>query len=152
MKKNWCLSIVLAFILIGLSCLVSLLREQVFAQPQAVPQQTPAATPPVQGPAVVIRQQPELPRCFVDVTLMDDPVVPGKKVQIITIVDTESKHILVYQSDMGKVKLLSTRNFQPDLMYDQFNAVEPTPSEIRREAQRLRDQMQRNPALSNKPQ
>ncbi len=136
MKKNWWGSVVLALVLLGLSFLVSMVREQVFAQQQVVSDST------APNPSVVIRQQPELPRCFVDVTLVDDPVVPGKKVQILTIVDPESKHILVYQSDMGRVKLLSVRNFQPDLMFDQYNAVDPTPGEIRKEIQRLRSQPQ----------
>ncbi len=149
MKKNWWSVVILAVGLIGLSWLISLVREQAFAQPQAVQQQAvqpmqtaPPATAEPAGPTVVIKQQPEWPRCFVDMTLIDDPTSPGKKVQILTIVDPESKHILVYRADMGKVKLLSVRNFQPDLQFDQYNAEEPTPIEIRKEILRLRGQNQ----------
>lgn len=131
MKKNWWSSIVLALVLLALSCLISLVRDQVFAQPQG---------PMIPGPQVVVRQPPEPLRCFVDIAMMDDPANPAKKVQILTIVDPESKHILVYQADMGRVKLLSSRNFQPDLLFDQYNAVEPLPGDIRKEIQRLRNQ------------
>ena len=135
MKRDWWCSIVLAFVLFGLSCLVSLVRDQVFAQ-----QQTVSAMGPLQGTQVVVRQQPEPLRCFVDIAMVDDPDNPARKTQILTIVDPESKHILVYKADMGRVKLLSVRDFQPDLLLDQYNAVDPTPSEIRKEIQRLRNQ------------
>ena len=129
MKNSWWSSIVLAFVLLGLSCLITLVRDQVFAQPFQGPT----------GPQVVVRQQPEPPRCFVDIAMADDPAT-GRKVQILTIVDPESKHILVYQTDMGRVKLLSSRSFQSDLLLEQYNAVDPTPVEIRKEILRLRNQ------------
>jgi hypothetical protein len=87
---------------------------------------------------VYVRPQPEPPRWLGDFSWQDDPAMPGRKVQIATIVDPESKHILTYRLDGGTIKLLSVRNIQPDLLLDQFNAVDPTPSEIRKELERLR--------------
>ncbi|MDR0870564.1 MAG: hypothetical protein LBN39_07195 [Planctomycetaceae bacterium] len=113
--------------------LFSLIREQVFAQYPALGQAGSAAQ-------VVVRPQPEPPRWLADFSWQDDPAQPGRKVQIGTIVDPESKHILTYQLDGGKIKLLGVRNIQPDILIDQFNAVAPAPSEIRREIERLRQQ------------
>lgn len=115
--------------------LFSFIREQVFAQ-------YPTANPgiPAGAAQVLVRPQPEPPRWLVDFSWCDDPAQNGRKIQIATIVDPESKHILTYQLDNGRIKLLGVRNIQPDLQLDQFNAVEPVPSEIRKEIERLRQQ------------
>lgn len=127
--KGWCSLALLGAVLAG-GYLISLIREQVFAQ---------YPNPAHPAPQVVVRPQPEPPRWLTDFSWHDDPT-NGRKIQIATIVDPESKHILTYQLDNGKIKLLGVRNIQPDLQLDQFNAVEPVPSEIRKEIERLRQQ------------
>lgn len=127
MKRFWC-PILLALILFGLSCLLSAVREQVFAQ---VPM----------GAAAQVVVQPEKPaqKHFVDFTPIVDPTNPGKQLKAITVVDLESKTILVYHGDLalGEVKLLSTRDIRPDIMLGEFNAVTPTPGEIEAAIRRL---------------
>lgn len=135
--KHWRFTIFLAVFVLGLSFLISLVRDQVFGQyipsnPVGVPQQ------------VLVRPPAEPSRWLVDFTAIDGPTNTATgsatKTNVITIVDPESKRILVYHEELstGKVKLLSTRNIQPDILLDQFNAERPTPREIEDEIKRLR--------------
>lgn len=130
MKKCWC-TIVLACFLFGLSCLISLVRDQVFAQPPIGPSAS--------VPQVVLNTPGEPPRWLVDFCSIDDPGNPSRKIRVITIVDPESKRILVYHEDLalGTVKWISTRDIQPDILIGEFNAVKPTPREVADEYRRL---------------
>ncbi|MDR1140683.1 MAG: hypothetical protein LBL62_03255 [Planctomycetaceae bacterium] len=123
MKKNVVYSIVLVFSLLMLSVFVLLVWDQVSAQPINLPNSIPQ---------VVVRPPAEPPKWLVDFSWYEDPMNPARKIRVITVVDPESKHIVVYHEDLatGQVKLLSSRNIQNDLLLDQFNAVSPTPSEI----------------------
>ncbi len=129
MKNCW-YSIVLALFLFGLSFLFSRVREQAFGQPLSVGA----------GQQVIVRPPAEPPKWLVDFSTIDDPGHPVKKIRVITIVDPESKRILVYHEDQvaGTVKWCSTRNIQPDIWVDDFNSVKPTPREVEEEIQRLR--------------
>lgn len=128
--RNWWCSIVLAFFLLGLSVLVSSVRDSVFAQ------QTSLGG----GRQVVVNPSPEPPRWLVDFSSIDDPANPSRKTRVVTVVDPESKCILVYHVDMatGGTKLLSARDMKPDIMIGEYNAISPTPGEIEAEIRRLR--------------
>jgi hypothetical protein len=134
MKKTAAYSIVLAFSFLMLFFLILLVWNQVLAQ------QPMNLSNPV--PQVVIRPPAEPPKWLVDFSSYEDPMNPTKKTRVITVVDPESKHIVVYHEDLatGQIKLLSSRNIQNDLLLDQFNAVSPTPSEIEGDIRRLRNQ------------
>jgi len=121
--------------------LFSQIREQVFGQSVSAIGNAPLV-PTQPAPQVVVQQQHELPKCFVNIITL--PPLNGEslpRLQVITVVDTEAKKIAVYHLDLstGALKLLSVRDIQPDLMLDQFNATSPLPSEITREIQRLND-------------
>lgn len=129
MKKRWCtIALVLGFF--GLSFLFSLIREQVFGQ------QTPGGT----GRPVVIQPPVALPKGHVDFTSVVDPSNPSKQIRVITVVDLESKRIVVYHGDLaaGTVKWCSTRDIHPDIMIDDFNTIKPTPREVEDQIRRLR--------------
>lgn len=134
MKKTAVRSIVLAFSLLMLLFLILLIWNQVLAQPPM--------NLPISAPQVVVRPPAEPPKWLVDFSSYEDPMNPAKKIRVITVVDPESKHIVVYHEDLatGQVKLLSARNIQNDLLLDQFNAVSPTPGEIEKDIRRLRNQ------------
>ncbi|MDR2437786.1 MAG: hypothetical protein LBE12_00250 [Planctomycetaceae bacterium] len=123
----------LAFSLLILGIFVSFVWNQVLAQPinslGGIPQ-------------VVVRPPAEPPKWLVDFSSYEDPMNPVKKIRVITVVDPESKRIVVYHEDLatGQVKLLSSRNIQNDLLLDQFNAVSPTPSEIEKDIRRFKNQ------------
>ncbi|MDR3199645.1 MAG: hypothetical protein LBU34_17400 [Planctomycetaceae bacterium] len=133
MKRNAAYLGVLAFSLLMLSFLVSLVWNQVSAQPVNLPGALPQ---------VVVRPPAEPPKWLVDFSSYEDPMNPAKKIRVITVVDPESKRIVVYHEDLatGQVKLLSSRNIQNDLLLDQFNAVSPTPSEIEKDLRRFKNQ------------
>jgi hypothetical protein len=124
---------VLAFSLLLSSFFVSLVWNQVLAQPANL---LDTAT------QVVVRPPAEPPKWLVDFSSYEDPMNPAKKIRVITVVDPESKRIVVYHEDLatGQVKLLSSRNIQNDLLLDQFNAVSPTPSEIEKYIHQFKNQ------------
>ena len=146
MKRNWIGTIILVSVSIVIGFFLSQTWEQVHGQ-HSLGQHNPGQPGFfMEGqqvvPQVVVQQQPEMPKWFVDFVSL--PPLPGEHIQrfrAITIVDAETKKIAVYHSDIttGAVRLLSVRNIQPDLMLDQFNATSPLPSEIIREMQRLGD-------------
>ncbi|MDR1965039.1 MAG: hypothetical protein LBQ50_14805 [Planctomycetaceae bacterium] len=121
-----------------LSFLISLVWNQALGQPVNLPL-TPA---PDSIPQVVVRPPAEPPKWLVDFSPYEDPVNPAKKIRVITVVDPESKRIVVYHEDLatGQIKLLSARNIRNDLLLDQFNALSPTPSEIEKDIRRLKKQ------------
>lgn len=120
----------MALILFGASFLISLVREQVIGQ----------APVPSGAQQVVVKPPAEPPRWLVDFTLIDDPANPARKLKVITIVDPESKRIVVYHQDLsrGTVKWMSTRPIHQDIWVDEFNAVQPTPREVEESIRNLR--------------
>ncbi|MDR2704944.1 MAG: hypothetical protein LBC02_04115 [Planctomycetaceae bacterium] len=133
MKRNATYSIVLAFSLLVFVFLILLVWNQVSAQPVNLPGS---------APQIIVRPPAEPPKWLVDFSSYEDPMNPAKKIRVITVVDPESKHIVVYHEDLatGEVKLLSSRNIQNDLILDQFNAASPTPSEIEKNIRQFRNQ------------
>jgi hypothetical protein len=130
MKASWIGSVVLAFICLTLGYLFSAAKDQAVGQQSGYPGMPPQ---------VVVRPHAELPKCIVDFAPYEDPANPGRKLRVITVVDPEAKRIAVYHEELatGKVWWLSTRDIQPDLEIDQFNATSPLPSELQREIRRL---------------
>ena len=131
MKKNWIGTVVLVGASMAAGQLLSHLWEQGFGQPVGF------SVEPLQ---VVVKQPTELPKCFVESVMV--PPLPGEnfpRLRLYTVVDTELKKIALFHADIttGKLWLLSTRNIQPDLMIDQYNATSPLPSELVQEYQRL---------------
>ena len=125
MRKNWIGTGVLVGASLIAGALFSQIWEQVLGQPGSFS---------VEVPQVVVNQPAELPKWCVDFVTL--PAYPG--VRVITIVDTESKAIVVYHEDLttGGVTWLSTRNIQQDLMFRGFNVLSPTPMELIRELER----------------
>jgi len=138
--RGVCCWTVLIFAFTALSWLFSFIREQTFGQNQypngtvpnstainALPSTLPNVLPPV--PQVVVRQQQAPPKVVVDFMPLD---LNGRKINVVTTVDTETKRITIHHVDavQGSIKWLGTRNIQQDLMVDEFNAVKPTPHEI----------------------
>lgn len=130
--KTYWYPISLVLIVVGLAFLFSQKRDQVLAQQadffNGVAPGQPGGLP--SGTAqVIVRQQVEPPKTVVDITPMD---LGGRKVNVVTTVDTETKRITVHHVDaiLGTIKWLGTRNIQQDLLVDEFNAVPPTPREV----------------------
>ena len=120
-------SIFLAMVILAIGFVVSVVRDQVYAQnPMGG-----IAQPPTM---VTVKQPQEASRWIVDFTPIVDPTNPARRLQAITVVDPESKRICVYHADLsdgqGTVKLCSVRNIQGDLQFQQFNPTKPTPLEI----------------------
>ncbi|MDR2755904.1 MAG: hypothetical protein LBC20_09375 [Planctomycetaceae bacterium] len=136
MKRKLVFLSILVLSLLMLSFFVSLVWNQVSAQPIQ-----PITSPNI-IPQIVVRPPVEPPKWLVDFSSYEDPMNPAKKIRVITVVDPESKRIVVYHEDLatGQVKLLSSRNIQNDLLLDQFNAVSPTPSEIEKDLRRFKNQ------------
>ena len=132
MKKNWIGTVVLVGVSMVAGLFLSQMWEPVLGQPGGFSVEVP--------PQVVVQQQPELLKCYVDYRLLLLPGGIPSQILVITVVDTEAKKIAVYHQDMsnGAVTWLSTRNIQPDLMVDQFNARSPLPNEVQQEILRLR--------------
>jgi len=130
MKKRW----IGMVILVGVSMATGLLLTQVW---DPVLGQVGSFSAPT--PQVVVQQQAELPKCCVDFAPLPSPGGGFTQIRVITVVDTEAKKIAVYHLDMatGDLWWRSTRDIQPDLMVDQFNAQSPLPSEVKRQIQRL---------------
>ncbi|MCL2744565.1 MAG: hypothetical protein FWE67_12005 [Planctomycetaceae bacterium] len=123
---------VLVFAFVALSWVFSFVREQVHGQnqyPYGTATNSAAANvlPPV--PQVVIQQQAAPPKVVVMSTPID---LGGRRINVVTTVDTEMKRITVHHVDVvqGTIKWMSTRNIQQDILVDEFNAVKPTPHEI----------------------
>jgi hypothetical protein len=130
-RKNWICTVVL----VGVSVTAGLFLSQMWESALGQPGGFAVATPP----QVVIQHQPELLKCYVDCRPLPMPGGAPSQILVITVVDTEAKKIAVYHQDMtnGAVTWLSTRNIQPDLMIDQFNARSPWPSDVKQEVLRL---------------
>jgi transposase InsO family protein len=131
MRRNW----IGAGVLVGLSIMsglfLSQMWEHVLGQPVGFS---------VEAPQIVVNQPAVLPKWCVDfVSLPQQQGGRPPEVRVITVVDTESKKIVVYHLNIttGALQLLSVRDIQPDLMINQFNATSPLPSEIMREVQRF---------------
>jgi len=129
MRKNWIGTVVV----VGVSMATGMFFSQTWEQVQGHPFGFPTG-----APQVVVNQPTELPKWFVDFVSMP-PQGGNPEIRVITVVDTEAKKIAVYHLNVtdGGLRWLSTRNIQPDLMFDQHNAREPLPSDVRREMQRL---------------
>ena len=127
MRKNWISTVILVGVSMVAGLFLSQMWEPVLGQPGGFSAEAP--------PQVVVQPQPELPKCYVDCRPLPLPGGAPSQILVITVVDTEAKKIVVYHQDMSKgaVTWLSTRNIQPDLMIDQFNARSPLPSEIQQE-------------------
>ena len=121
MRKNWIGTIAL----VGVSVIAGSFFSQIWEQVQGQP--VGFAVEQVQ-PQVVVQQPPELPKWCVNFAMLQ----PG--LQVITIVDTETKRIAVYHLDMGSggVSFKSIRGIQHDLMVEEYNALTPLPTEIMR--------------------
>jgi len=130
-------SVFFAVVIIVLGCVVSAVRDQVYAQnPAGGLMQTPAV--------VNVKQPQESSRWIVDFTLIPDPTNPAQRLQVITIVDPESKRICVYHADLptGTVKLCSVRRIHGDLEFTEFNPTTPTPRDIEENLKNFRRQNQ----------
>jgi len=136
MRKNWIGTVVL----VGVSMVAGLFLSQMWEPVHGQSGSFSAAMPP----QVVVQQQPELLKCYVDCRPLPLPGGASSQILVITVVDTEAKKIAVYHQDMtnGAVAWLSTRNIQPDLMIDQHNARSPLPSEVEQEILRLHREKQ----------
>lgn len=134
MTKNWIGTVVLVGISAMAGLFLSQIREQVLGQPVGFS---------VEAPQVVVQPPAVMPKWFVD--FVDLSPGRGQGIRAITVVDTEGKKIAVYHLNLmdGSLRLLSTRNIQPDLMLDEYNAQLPLPSELMREMQRL-EQVKQN--------
>ena len=132
MRRNWIGTIVL----VGVSMIAGLLFSQIWEQVQGQNVGFSAEQPP----QVVVKQPAELPKWCVNFTM----VRPG--VQVITIVDTETKRIAVYREDLqtGELEWLSTRNIEQDLMFDQHNALPPLPTQILKWSKEMEQSRGRN--------
>ena len=132
MRKNWISTVVLVGVSMIAGLFLAQMWEPVLGQPGGFGFESP--------PQVVVQPQPEFPKCFVDCRPLPLPGGVPSQILVITVVDTEAKKIAVYHQDMtkGAVTWLSTRNIQPDLMFDQYNSRPPFPSEVNLEIQRLR--------------
>jgi len=132
MRKSWIGTVVLVGASIAAGLLLSQMWEQVLGQPGGFFVESPP-------PQVVVNQPTELPKCYVDFVTLPIQGEALPRIRVITVVDTELKRIAVYHLEMatGKLWWLSTRDIQPELRVNQFNATSPLPSEISREIQRL---------------
>ncbi|MDR1486023.1 MAG: hypothetical protein LBT09_14540 [Planctomycetaceae bacterium] len=105
--------------------------------------QPPLATPQQQNQhqQVTVRLPAEPPKWLVEFTHIDDPINPSQKIMAITVVDPESKRILIYHANLsfGALKFISSRDILPDIMLGEYNAVPPTPREIMTEIERLKN-------------
>jgi hypothetical protein len=168
MKKGY-FSVLLVIVILGIYFCASIVREYVFGQqPTPVyttgqPNQTlpiyeqntqlppdytnPAILPPMASPQqnhqqqVIVRPPEEPPKWLVAFTPIDDPVNPAQKIMAITVVDPETKRILIYHANLsfGALKFISSRDILPDIMLGEYNAVSPTPREIKAEIERLKN-------------
>ena len=135
MSKNWIGMIVLVGASLVAGSFFSQIWEQVLGQPPVGFSAEP--------PQVVVNQPAVLPKWCVDFVPL--PPLPGEsqpRFRVITVVDTETKKIAVYHLNIttGELWWLSTRDIQPDLMVNQFNATSPLPSDIRQELQLIQGQ------------
>ena len=136
MKKNWIGTVVL----VGVSMATGMFLSQTWEQ--ALLGQPPggfSVEVPQVAPQVVVQQSAELPKWFVNFTPAP-PQLGKPEIQVITVVDAETKRIATYHLNLtdGGLWLLSSRNIQPDLMLDQHNPRPPVPADLMREMQRLR--------------
>ena len=131
MRKNWIGTVVLVGVSMVVGLFLSQMWEPVLGQPGGFSVEAPLQ--------VVVQQQAELSKCYVDCRPLPFPGGAPSQILVITVVDTEAKKIAVYHQDMtkGAVTWLSTRNIQPDLMIDQYNARSPLPDEVNQEILRL---------------
>jgi len=139
MRKNWIGTVVLVGVSVAVGMFLSQTWEQVHGQPVGFSMEAPQV-----APQVVVQQPSELPKWFVDFT--PSPQHWGKpEIRVVTVVDTETKRILVYHLNLtdGGLWFLSSRNIQPDLMVDQHNPRPPFPSDLILERQRL-EQVKQN--------
>ena len=130
-------SIFFAVVIIVLGCTVSAVWDHVYAQ-------NPSGGL-MQGPAVVnVKQPQESSRWIVDFTLIPNPTSPTRQLQVITVVDPESKRICVYHADLptGTVELCSVRHIRGDLEFTEFNPTPPTPRDIEENIKKFRRQNQ----------
>jgi hypothetical protein len=141
MRKNWISTVVLVGVSMVAGSFLSQMWEPVIGQPGIGQSGGFSVETPTQVPKqVVVQQQTELPKCFVDFRQLPFPGGAPSQILVITVVDTEAKKLAMYHGDMsnGAVTLLSTRYILPDLMMDEYNARTPLPSEINLEIQRMR--------------
>jgi hypothetical protein len=168
MKKGY-FSILLVVVILGIYFGISIVREHVFGQqptpvyttgqPNPIlpiyeqntqlppnhtnPAMLPSTTSPQQNhqQQIVVRPPAEPPKWLVEFTPIDDPTNPTQKIMAITVVDPESKRILIYHANLsfGALKFISSRDILPDIMLGEYNAVSPTPREIKTEIERLKN-------------
>jgi hypothetical protein len=163
MKKGY-FPILLIVAVFGISFIILIVRDQVFGQ-QPMPfnkiessnQQLPIhlqngqiidnfhpVIPSNQHRQVIVQPPPSPPKWLVEFTPIDDPTNPSQKIMAITVVDPDSKRILIYHANLsyGALKFISSRDILPDIMLGEYNAVSPTPREIMAEIERLKNNKQ----------
>jgi len=132
MAKNWIGTVVLVGMSMAAGLYLSQIWEPVLGQHGSFSAEVP----------VVVNQPAELPKLCVDFVTVTVPTQGGRpaEIRVITVVDTEAKKIAVYHLEMatGKLYWRSTRDIQPELMVNQFNAMPPLPSEIWQDVQRFK--------------
>ncbi|MDR2761495.1 MAG: hypothetical protein LBB88_02705 [Planctomycetaceae bacterium] len=158
MKKN-SLPILLIITVLGISFGILIIREVFGQQPASInrTEQPNQNLPILQNPTtnqlpenfhhvvnpnqyqyqnqprqVIVRPPAEPPKWLVEFTPIDDPTNPSQKIMAITVVDPESKRILIYHANLsyGALKFISSRDILPDITLGEYNAVSPTPREI----------------------
>ena len=136
MKKNWIGTVILVGVSLAAGSFLSQMWEPVLGQYGGFVAEAS------QDPKVVVNQSAELPKLCVDFVTVMVPTQEGRlaETRVITVVDTESKKIAVYHLEMatGKLWWRCTRDIQPELMVNQFNAMLPLPSEVWQDVQRLK--------------
>lgn len=133
MSKNWIGTVVLVCLSLTAGMFFSQMLEQVQGQPTGFS---------LESQPVVVNQPPTLPKWCVDFVPLPSQQGRPAEMRAITIVDPEAKKIAVYHVNVvtGQVWWLSTRNIQPDLTVNQFNATSPLPADMIKEIQQSQGQ------------
>jgi hypothetical protein len=110
--------VLMSGLIVTVSTVISVVRDQVFAQPVYSNGPNPTLNVPVEA-------QP--PKWLVGFERLDN-----QDVQVVTIVDPESKRIGVYKVDLNdrKIYLQSIRSVDMDLRLHVYNATAPFPQYI----------------------
>ncbi|MDR2345748.1 MAG: hypothetical protein LBE18_06745 [Planctomycetaceae bacterium] len=143
-RKSFSILLIVVILAIGFCILV--VRNQVLGQQPLLMNnaEQPNQYQHYQPRQVTVKPQPEPPKWLVEFTPINDPANQTNKIMAITIVDPESKRILIYHANLsyGALKFISSRDIMPDITLGEYNAVSPTPREIIAEIERLKNNKQ----------
>ena len=87
----------------------------------------------------LVAQRPQPPAAGDTLWISDSPLDDGRRLLIV--VDPATRHAAVYHVDSqgGSLTLKSARDISSDLMLDEFNVQEPTPTALRKMLQQGRE-------------